>query len=244
MREQDWTRIPSDGRRRTHAAHVVAPRPEVHARCQPRQGIRDQVGDRQPRQPECLSGEPVRPSRGRTRYDGRDARIGARSKDRADPAHRVSGDRCDCHLRPGENRFERGKRIRTELTGTQRQVVGGVRTVGPNVKRQAVEARRIQEQGHRERPVTGRFPAMDQDYGGSGCSAPGGDEPGREIQPVARDRQGFVGEPDIGWGQVRRTPARIAGAHAIGQRESVRQPRCRGGDGGSKPGPADSPHGV
>ena len=137
---------------------------------------------------------------------------------------------------------ERRERIGAEFAGAERQIFGWVRAVGADVERQAVEPGRIEEERHRERPVAGRLPAMDEDDRGSGCATACRDEPGGQVEPVALDRQGFVGETQVRGRDVRNVPTRVSSSHPIRQRESICQPDLGGGDGRSEAGPADGSH--
>ena len=134
---------------------------------------------RQPGEPEGLAGEPVRIGRPRRRDDRCDPRVRRAGEERADRAHRVAGDRPDRHLRLLDQRPEGGQRVGPEFAGAQRQLLGRVRAVAADVEGQAMEARRVEEDGHRQRPVARRFPAVDEDDAGARRSTSGGDEPGR-----------------------------------------------------------------
>ena len=114
--------------------------------------------------------------------------------------------------------------------------------MGANVKRQAVEPSRIEEERHRERSVAGRLPAMDEDDGRSGCATACRDEPGGQVEPVALDGQRFVGETQVRGRDVRNVPTRVSRSHSIRQCELIRQPELDSGDGRSKAGPADGSH--
>ena len=112
-------------------------------------------------------------------------------KHRADAAHGVARDRGHGHFGPRDRGTERRKRFRPELAGAERQLLGRVRPVGADVKRQAVEPRRVEEERHRERSVASGFPAVDEHDRRSGRATACRDEPGGQVEPIALHRQGF-----------------------------------------------------
>ncbi len=57
---------------------------------------------------------------------------------------------------------ERGQRVGTEFAGAERQLLGRVRAVAADIEGQAVETGGVEEDGHRQRPVASRFPAVDE----------------------------------------------------------------------------------
>ena len=74
----------------------------------------------------------------------------------------MTEDRAARDVRTGDERLERRKRIEPELAGGQRHGLRRVRTVSPDIDRQAVEAGRVEEQRDRQRPVARRLPAVDE----------------------------------------------------------------------------------
>ena len=130
---------------RADLGHVVAARPQVDARREPGQRIGDRVGD----------GSRASRNVWRVRrYGSAGADVAttaatrgsaAAGEDRPDGAHRVAEIAADRHLRPGEQRLERGQRVEPELAGADRQRLGRVRAVAADVDRQAVEARGVEE---------------------------------------------------------------------------------------------------
>ena len=109
------------------------------------QRIGDEVGDRETGEPERLAREAVRTGRARGRDDGSHAGIGSRRQDRPDPAHRVTGDRPDRHLGLLDERAEGRQRVGAELTGGERQGLGWVGAVSPDVEGQAMEPGGVEE---------------------------------------------------------------------------------------------------
>ena len=131
---------------------------------------------------ERLAREAIRVGRGRTGDQDRGAWVGGRGEDRPDAAHRVTDDAAGRDLGPGEQGVERGQRVEPELTRADRQRLRRVGAVAADIEGQAVVAGRVQEDGHRQRPVAGGFPAVHEHDPGPGRPATSRDEPGRQIQ--------------------------------------------------------------
>ena len=60
------------------------------------------------------------------------------------------------------SRARRRPARRPELAGAERQRLGRVGAVAADVEGQAVEPGGVEEDGHRQRPVAGRLPAVDE----------------------------------------------------------------------------------
>ena len=229
------------GRERRRGADVpdqVAARTEVDAGRQPGQRHGDRIRDRQVGEPEGQAGELVRLGRGRGRDDRRDARIRGARQQRADPAERVAGDRPDRHLRPGDQRLERGERVGPELARADRQRLGRVRAVAADVDREAVEAGGEEELGDRQGPVPGRLPAVDEGDARTRLTAPSRQEPAGQAARAGR-RHDDVLERQAERRRVdrRRPRSREPGTAAIDDREAVGKRKRGRGDRGGDPGP-------
>ena len=145
------------------------------------------------------------------------------------------------HFGPRDRGAERRKRIGAELAGAERQIVRRVRAVGADVKRQAVEPAALRKSAIGSVRSRADSQPWTRTTAGPGCATAGRDEPGRQVEPIRRRHDGLSnGEPEVGGRDVRDVPARISRSHAIGQRESIRQPdaqrRWR-----QQAGPADGP---
>ena len=211
----------------------MAARSQVHPRCQPGEGIGDEVGDRQSCETERLSGQTVRAGRPGGRHDRRDPWVGGSGQDRPDGTHRVAGDGPDGHLGLFNERPEGGQRVGAELTCCEGQVLRRVLPVASDIEGQAMEARRMEERRDRQRSVPGRFPAVDEHDARTGCAAARRDEPCRQREAGGLDEHGFVWQADVSGRDHRRVAFRVAGADAVGQREAVGETegRERGGSG-------------
>ena len=185
--QQDRSPIAGDGSGCADARDHVAPRSDIDPGGQPGQRIGDEVGDGQSRQSEGLAGQPVWVRWTRCGHDGPDTRIGGGGQDRADSTHGVTGDRPGGDLGPAGQDPEGGQRVRPELAGTERQLLGRVGTVTADVEGQAVEPGGMEEAGHRQGPVPRRLPAVHEDDPRARLTAPGRDEPGGQLQPGRRD---------------------------------------------------------
>ena len=71
-----------------------------------------------------------------------------------------------------------------ELAGGDRQRLGRVRAVAADVDGEAVEPRGVEELDHRQEPVAGRLPAVDEGDARARARRPGRDEPAGQGQPV------------------------------------------------------------
>ena len=100
-----------------------------------------------------------------------------------------------------------------------------------HVDGKAVKTRGAQELDHREEPVPGGLPAMDEGDARTQPTAVGGDEPARQGQPVRRgDRDLLERHAEVRRGELRGTRRRMAGSAAIQDRESIREGKRSGGD--------------
>ena len=99
----------------------------------------------------------------------------------------------------------------------------------------------MQEDGVRQRPVAGRFPAMHERDAGARPAVAGRDEPGRQLELARAHRCRLVRQPEIGRRQQRRMRARVAGPGAIRQGEAVREAEGRR-DGRHEPGSTNESH--
>ncbi|HSL97113.1 MAG TPA: hypothetical protein VK831_00950, partial [Candidatus Deferrimicrobiaceae bacterium] len=84
---------------------------------QPGQRIGEWARQRQPRETERLSRQPVRVSRRRHRDDGSRPRLGRRREQSADAAHRVPQDPHAADVRPCQQPAQPRQRIGAELAG-------------------------------------------------------------------------------------------------------------------------------
>ncbi len=234
--------VARDRRRRAHLRDAMAARPQVDPGGQPGERVGDRVGDRQLREAERLAREPQGVGGRRGRDDGRHPRVGGTGEDRPDRAHRVAGDGTDRDLRASEERLERGERVQPELPGADRQRLGRVGAVTADIDRQAVEPGGVEEDRVGEGPVAGRFPAVDERDTRTWRTAACGDEPGRQLQQAGSHGHGLERQPEVGRGQRRWVLARIAGAGAIRERESVGEPQRCGREGRDQPSATDDPH--
>ena len=130
----------------------------------------------------------------------------------------------------------------SELTAADRQQLRLVGSVAADVEQEAVEAGRVEEVRHRQRPVAGRLPAVDQDHAGAGRPLPRRNEPCRQVEAINRDDRVLERHAEVGGGRLHLMAARIAGTRAVGERESVRQPDLRGGNGGGNAGATNGAH--
>jgi hypothetical protein len=150
-----------------------------------------------------------------------DPGLGGCSEDRADRAHRMTRHGAHGHLGPGVEDVERREGIGPELAGRDRQGLGGVRPVAPDVDREAVEPRGVQEHRHRQQSIPGRLPAVDERDPRSGRTVAGGDEPARQGQVAGRDLDGLERQAEVGRVDLRRPRDRVARADAVEEREPV-----------------------
>ena len=213
-------------------AQGVTARPDEDPGRHPRQRGRDRAGQRQPRQAECLADHPARVGRCRDADHGGDARIRRGRQDGAGPAHRVPQDAAHGHLGPGQQRGEGGRRVGSVLAGAERQDLGRVGPVAPDVEGQAVEAGRVQEDGVWQGPIAGRVPAVDEDDAGAGRAAPGRDEPGGQVAGVGWDHGVLGRQAEVG----RREPRRPSMGEARPDPIDVGEPQGGHERGGGQPG--------
>jgi hypothetical protein len=231
--------VPDDRVRGADVRNLVSPGSQVDEGREHREGIRDDIGDREACQPERLASEAVRLGGGGGRHEGRHARVGSRGEDGPDAAHRVAGDRSGGHLGPGKERLERRQRVGPELACADGQLLGRVRPVAADVDREDVEARRDQEVRHRQRPVATRFPAVDEDDPRSRLAVAGGDEPRRQLRPGGWKRHLLEREAQVRGCGSRCERARVAGPRPVDEGEPVGEREWRRGDGGRQPGAAN-----
>jgi hypothetical protein len=136
-------------------------------------------------------------------------------------------------LVPRQQRVHAGERVRPELSGGQRQLLGGVGAMAANVEREDVEACRIQDLGIRQRAIARRFPAVDKQDGGPGLAAARRDPPGRELHPANRaDADRLEREADEARVVLGRVAVRVARPGPVRLRESPRGDRPDGERGG------------
>ena len=242
VREQHRALEGCDCSDRIDLLDAMPPRPEEHAGREPRQRVRDRVGERQVGEAERLTREAIWIRRSRRCHERGDARVRGGGEDRPDRTHRMPRDRCHGDLRPAEEDVDGRKRVVSELTAADRQQLRFVCSVATDVEQEAVEARRVEEVRHRQRPVAGRLPAVDQDNAGAGRPLPGGNEPCRQVEAINRDDHFLERHAEVRGGRLHLMAARIAGTRAVGERESVRQPDLRGGNGGGNAGATNGAH--
>ena len=153
------------------------------------------------------------------------------------PRDRSRGD-----LRSAEEHVHGCKRVASELATADRQVLWLVCPVAADVEQEAVEAGRVEEVRHRQRPVAARLPAVDQHHARAWRPVPRRDEPGRQVEAVDRDDRVLERHAEVVGGRLHLVAAWIAGTRAIGKREPIRQPDLGGGDGGGNAGATSGAH--
>ena len=217
MDEEQRPRVAGDGPARRQAAHRVTARAQVDPGGELGEGRRERLGDRQPREPERLPGEPSRVGGG-GRADERRAAVpgGRRGEDRPDRSEGVAEEGAAGHLGPGEERIQRGQRVVAELCDADRQRLGRVVAVPADIEREDVVPGGMEDLGVRERPVAVRLPAVDEDDARSGGPIAGRDEPRRQFTAGGVDDGLLERQAAIGRRQLAR-PAPREGPRACGR---------------------------
>ena len=210
---------------------------------QPGQRVGDRVGDRQLGEPEGLAGQPVRDRpdprwRRARRPAGRPRPRGSRrSRPSSGPRWPPPSPRGG----PSGRRTPppRLARIRPPLSGSASAGLAPwprtskVRQWKPAACRKTAIGR-VRSRADSQ-PWTSTTP-------GPGCAVAGGNEPGRQLEPVRLDDRRLERQPEVGRGQQRRVPARVAGADPVGEGEPVGEPDRRRGHGCCDAQSANDPH--